>query len=123
MVKTIVVGTDGSDTAGIAVDEALSVAQAYGARLVAVSAYHPGENVDQILDGVKAKAEEAGVEVEGRAVEGDPVSALLDTAEGVGADLLVVGNRGMHGPRRFLGSVPNNVSHEARCNVYIVQTT
>jgi nucleotide-binding universal stress UspA family protein len=123
MLKTIVVGTDGSETAGRAVDEAVSVAKACGARLVAVSAHSPGEDVDQVLQGVKEKGEKAGVEVEGHAVEGDPVDALLDTAEGVGADLLVVGNLGMQGPRRFLGSVPNNVSHAARCSVYIVQTT
>ena len=147
MSKTVVVGTDGSETADKAVDHALDLVKAFGGKLVAVSAYKPvsgqrqheaaGEHlpgdlrhgvgdrddVNLVLDAVKARGAELGVEVEGRPAEGDPVTALLDTAESVKADVIVVGNRGMQGARRILGSVPNNVSHQATCDVYIVQTT
>jgi nucleotide-binding universal stress UspA family protein len=55
-------------------------------------------------------------------VKGDPADALLNVAKDVGASTIVVGNRGMRGGRRVLGSVPNTVSHKASCNVLIVQT-
>jgi nucleotide-binding universal stress UspA family protein len=44
-------------------------------------------------------------------------------AEEVGADLVVVGNRGMKGARRVLGSVPNTIAHGATCSVLIADTT
>ena len=49
-------------------------------------------------------------------------AALCDVAAEVGADLIVVGNRGMAGAKRFLGSVPNSVAHQATCSVLIVST-
>jgi nucleotide-binding universal stress UspA family protein len=64
-----------------------------------------------------------GVEAECHARKGDPADALLQVAEENGADLIVVGNRGMTGAKRFLlGSVPNKVSHHASCSVLIVRT-
>jgi universal stress protein A len=63
-----------------------------------------------------------GLEVEAHTVNGDAVSAILDVAEAVAADLVVVGSKGMHGTRRFIGSVPNSVSHGASCAVLIVKT-
>jgi nucleotide-binding universal stress UspA family protein len=57
------------------------------------------------------------------AVEGDPAEAIIKTAEKVHADLIVVGNRGMRGVRRALGSVPNTVAHGAPCSVAIIDTT
>jgi nucleotide-binding universal stress UspA family protein len=62
------------------------------------------------------------VKVECHAVTADPADALLQVAEAASADLIVIGNRGMHGVSRVLGSVPNKVSHRARCNVLIVAT-
>jgi nucleotide-binding universal stress UspA family protein len=53
--------------------------------------------------------------------EGDPAEVLIRLAEECDADLLVIGNRGMH--RRVLGSVPNTVTHKAPCSVYVVKTT
>jgi nucleotide-binding universal stress UspA family protein len=147
MLKNIVVGTDGSSSADRAIDHAISLAKAFGATLTVVSAYKPvsgqqqrevaGEHlpgdlrhgvgprdeVNQILDAAKAKAAEAGVEASVLPAEGDPVTALLDASKSAGADLIVVGNRGMQGARRVLGSVPNNISHHAECDVYIAQTT
>jgi nucleotide-binding universal stress UspA family protein len=144
----IVVGTDGSDTAGEAVDQAIDLAKVTGATLGIVSAFHPvpkrrieaeqegapadiaheigpREDVNLVLDAAAAKAKAAGVaDVTTHPVEGDPADAILNVAEEVKADLIVVGNKGMTGARRYLlGSVPNNVSHHAPCSVIIVRTT
>ena len=87
--------------------------------------FHPREDVNITLEGAATQAKDSGVEqVRTHAREGDPADAILDVAEEVGADLIVVGNKGMTGARRFLlGSVPNKVSHHAPCSVIIVRTT
>ena len=148
MFKRIVVGTDGSDTANVAIEQAIGLAKATGASLDVVTAYEaatrggispaervevpgdvqyeigPREEVNFVLDRAAGEAEKAGVEAQTHAIEGDPADALLDVAEQTHADLLVVGNKGMTGAKRFLlGSVPNKVSHHASCRVYIVRTT
>jgi nucleotide-binding universal stress UspA family protein len=148
MIKSIVVGTDGSDTAKKAVQEAADLAGAVGAAINLVSAYvpvsnqrlreearqapddvqwqvTPREDVDQMLEEAEEQVTEAGVkDVNKHAREGDPADAILDVAEEVGADLIIVGNKGMSGAKRFLlGSVPNKVSHHAPCSVLIVRTT
>jgi nucleotide-binding universal stress UspA family protein len=86
---------------------------------------NPREDVQSVLDDEADRIRQVGVsEVETYAREGDPADAILDVAEEKGADLIVVGNKGMTGARRFLlGSVPNKVSHHAPCNVMIVRTT
>ena len=85
----------------------------------------PREDVNLVLDAAAADARKAGVEeVQTHPVEGDPAEAILNVAEETKADLIVVGNKGMTGARRFvLGSVPNNISHHAPCSVIIVRTT
>jgi nucleotide-binding universal stress UspA family protein len=147
MFQSIVVGTDGSDTAGQAVREAVELARAVGASLDVVSAYepvpsqrlraearqvpedlqwmvNPREDVDATLRDAAEIVEAAGVTVRTYAREGDPADAILDVAEERGADLIVVGNKGMTGAKRFLlGSVPNKVSHHAPCSVLIIRTT
>lgn len=147
MFNRIVVGTDGSETAGEAVRQAAGLAKLTGSQLDIVSAYAPvskrrvqseqeeappdvhyeigpREDVNLVLDAAAAKAKKEGLEVQTHPVEGDPAEALLSVAEEVKADLIVVGNKGMTGARRFLlGSVPNNVSHHAPCSVMIVRTT
>jgi len=136
--ESIVVGTDGSDTAKRAVAEAVRLAKALGAELHVVSAYEPLRGVhvepsaevaplpDDLVDSTLAQAAAVGrfsdVPVSTHAVRGDPADALVDLAEEVKASLIVVGNQGMHGAKRILGSVPNTVSHKARCNVLIVAT-
>jgi nucleotide-binding universal stress UspA family protein len=144
---SIVVGTDGSETAREAVRQAVELAAALGARLQIVSAYepvpaarlreevrevppdlqwaiNPREDVDATLRAGAEVARERGVEAETYARQGDPADAILDVAEEQGADLVVVGNKGMTGARRFLlGSVPNRVSHHAPCSVLIIRTT
>ena len=145
--RSIVVGTDGSETAGEAVREAIELAKALGASVEVVSAYepvsnlrlrqearqapedlqwmvNPREDVDATLREAAEMVEEAGLNVRTYAREGDPADAILDVAEERGADLIVVGNKGMTGATRFLlGSVPNKVSHHAPCSVLIIRTT
>ena len=147
MFGSIVVGTDGSETAGEAVRKAIELAKPLGAKLQIVSAYepvsdtrlreeaqqapadlqwmvNPREDVDATLSEAAQRGEAAGVAVETYARQGDPADAILDIAEEQGADLVVVGNKGMTGAKRFLlGSVPNKVSHHAPCSVLIIRTT
>ncbi len=146
MFKSIVVGTDGSETAGEAVRNAVELAGTLGAKLELVSAYEPvpaqrlseerrqapedlqwaispQEDVNATLADAAEIARAAGVEVEVHARQGDPADAILDVAEEREADLIIVGNKGMTGTRRFLlGSVPNKVSHHAPCSVLIIRT-
>ena len=147
MFTRIVVGTDGSETAGEAVQRAVELAKLAGATISVVSAYAPiperkvkdqqrdappdiqyelgpREDVNLVLDAVAAAARKEGLEVQTHAVEGDPAEAILGVAEETKADLIVVGNKGMTGARRFLlGSVPNNITHHAPCSVMVVRTT
>jgi nucleotide-binding universal stress UspA family protein len=76
----------------------------------------------KICDDVVEAASASGVAAEGHCIASDPADALLDVAESVHADLIVVGNRGMTGKRRILGSVPNSVSHHCRTSLLIVDT-
>jgi nucleotide-binding universal stress UspA family protein len=144
MVQTVAVGTDGSGTADKAVEFALELASRYEARIVFISAYvpvresrlkreardapedtqwsiNPAEDVDATLRECEQRAEERGLRWASEAREGDPAKILVDLAESNGADVLVIGNKGMH--RKVLGSVPNTVSHNAPCSVMIVKTT
>jgi nucleotide-binding universal stress UspA family protein len=145
MFSSIVVGTDGSDTATQAVRQAIELARAVGARIELVSAYepvtdarlhetinvpedlhwmiNPREDVEATLEQAASEIRAAGVEVEVFARQGDPADAILDVAEERCSDLIVVGNKGMTGAKRFLlGSVPNKVSHHAPCSVLIIRT-
>ena len=84
----------------------------------------PDDEVNTILAHAEAVFRSEGVEAECHARRGDPADVLLSAAEDLGADLIVVGNRGMTGTKRFLlGSVPNKVSHHASCSVMILHTT
>lgn len=148
MFGSILVGTDGSGTAQTAVRRAIELAACLEARLQIVSAYEPvadqrlrGDQVDApkdvqwamnphddvvaLLERARTEAKEAGVaEVETFARQGDAADAIVDVAEEQRSDLIVVGNKGMTGAKRFLlGSVPNKVSHHAPCSVLIVRTT
>ena len=142
MIKSIVVGTDGSKTAQQAVDQATDLAAKLGAELHIVSGYklptavYPGEAVvvpvteDEIRGSVEALLADAardsqnlGVRVSTHARGQAAAQALLDVAAEQDADLIVVGSRGMTGARRVLGSVPNNITHNAECNVLVVHTS
>jgi nucleotide-binding universal stress UspA family protein len=148
MFGSIVVGTDGSETADKAVRQAADLAKRIGASVDLVSAYepvsssrlreeqrdapgdlqwmvNPREDVDATLQEAAEVVKELGVpDVNTFAREGDPADAILDVAEERGSDLIVVGNKGMTGAKRFLlGSVPNKISHHAPCSVLIIRTT
>jgi nucleotide-binding universal stress UspA family protein len=147
MFGSIVVGTDGSETANEAVRQATELAKAVGATIHLVSAFEPvgnqrlreerqqvpedmswmvneREDVEATLRSAGEQIKEAGVQVETFARQGDPADAILDIAEEQNSDLIVVGNKGMSGAKRFLlGSVPNKVSHHAPCSVMIIRTT
>jgi nucleotide-binding universal stress UspA family protein len=136
MYSSIVVGTDGSETAREAVRQATELAAMFGARIELVSAYEPvpeeppqgwslsaRPDVEAALRSASEEIRAAGVDVTTYARQGDPAAALLDVAEERRADLIVVGNKGMTGAERFLlGSVPNKVSHHAPCSVLIIRT-
>jgi len=144
MYRSIVVGTDGSERAQRAVAEATMLAKVSGAtlhvvhvmRLVSLAAanYGDGEVIaranedarrsgEQVCAQAAATAEGEGVAAQVHNVDGDPAEMLLQVAETVGADLIVIGNRGMTGVRRFvLGSVPNKISHHCPCSLLIVNT-
>ena len=123
MYKNILVGTDGSATAAIAVDRAVEVAAATGARLTILTVDRE-ERGRKIVDEVAGKHAGSGVDINTKVLTGDPASVLVDETERGGYDLLVVGNKGMTGASRFfLGSVPNKVSHHAPSALLIVRTT
>ena len=146
MIGSIVVGTDGSDTAAMAVQEAGDLAEKVGARVHIVSAYEPARarvegaaddpergtwvvgpdvEVNTVLEHAAGALRTRGVECETHARRaGDPADAILGVAEEHDADLIIVGSKGMQGAKRFLlGSVPNKISHHAPCSVLIVRTT
>jgi nucleotide-binding universal stress UspA family protein len=144
MYTSIVVGTNGSATADIALDRAIALARMTGATLHVVSAYEPTParvggsrpaaeaaefpvtphfKVDAVLDRATDLAQGGGIEIEAHGPRGDAAAAILSVAEENKADLIILGSKGMQGARRVLGSVPNKVSHHAPCDVLIVQTT
>jgi nucleotide-binding universal stress UspA family protein len=144
---SIVVGTDGSETAKEAVRQATELARRVDSNIHLVSAYepvpegrlrderqqvpddmqwmvNPREDVNNVLREAGEEIQRTGVDVDTHAREGDPADAILDVAEEQQAGLIVVGNKGMTGAKRFLlGSVPNKVSHHAPCSVMIIRTT
>ena len=140
MISTVAVGTDGSTTAAEAVNFAADLARGVGANLVLLSATrasrsaaraeddielqwasNPAAQVRTILERTATELRESGLECQTRIDEGDPAEVLTRLAEECGADLLVIGNKGMK--RRVLGSVPNAVTHKADCSVLVVKTT
>jgi nucleotide-binding universal stress UspA family protein len=138
--KTIVVGTDGTETADRAVARAAELAALAGAHLHVVSAYRPAPvrvgdgsaaeewavgsdyGADAVLQRTVARLRGDGISVEEHAPKGDPADGVVAVAARENADLIVIGSKGMQGKRRLLGSVPNKVSHQAPCDVLIVKT-
>ena len=142
MAGTVLVGVDGSDTAQKAAQRAASIAQGLGSGLTVVTA-HATENTevvrigndtwvmddaDQALKLAEHSAERLrrdfpGLEITAVASKGKPQEALVEEAERAGAELIVVGNVGMKGLGRVLGSVASSVAHNAPCDVLIVKTS
>lgn len=120
----ILVGTDGSETAAKAVARAVEVARTTGAKLTIMSAGREARS-REVVDAAASAHSESGVDIDTAVVDKDPVSALIDTAEDGGYDLVVVGNKGMTGVSRFfkVGTVPNKLSHHLPTSLLIVRTT
>jgi nucleotide-binding universal stress UspA family protein len=142
MLSTVAVGTDGSATASKAVEAAAEIAKRFDARLVLLSAAQSSREppvsssagseelqwavnndarVREMLHRTEQDLRDRRIDCTTMIDEGDPAEVLIRLAEECAADLLVIGNRGMH--RRVLGSVPNTVTHKAPCSVYVVKTT
>jgi nucleotide-binding universal stress UspA family protein len=143
MISTVAVGTDGSDTASKAVAAAADMARRYDARLVLISAFSdskgggpanlsgssleiqwatsPAARLTEQLERAQEQLRNEGLDCTTMIEEGEPGEVLVSLAERCGADLLVIGNKGMQ--RRVLGSVPNTVTHRAGCSVLVVKTT
>ncbi len=147
--QTIVVGTDGSESSLRAVDRAASIAAEHDSQLIVVTAHPPtreerggwsvppgsdhGQDYRQvrnapiyaILQDARERAHKAGAKnVQEKSVVGAPITALVQLAEEVRADLLVVGNVGLSTVAgRLLGSVPSEVSRKSKTDVLIVHTT
>ena len=139
MISTIAVATDGSRTAGKAVEMAVDLARRTEAKLVLLSAYldsgHRKEGgaaevqwatsnsarTQEILSRLETELSSKGIECTTQVAEGEAAEVLVQLASECGADLLVIGNKGME--RRVLGSVPNSVTHNAPCSVLVVKTT
>ena len=144
MYRTLVVGTDGSPTADKAVEAAAELARSWGSELHIVTAFRSPRSGMGSATGVElvdsgaghALAEEGalavgqaaierfgdGIAAEAHAAQGNADDVILATAAEVGADLIVVGSKGMQGARRYLGSVPNSVAHGADCAVLVAKT-
>jgi nucleotide-binding universal stress UspA family protein len=84
-------------------------------------AWNPAAQIREILARTQRDLQDEGIDCAVRTGKGDPAKALVKLAEDCNADLLVIGNKGMK--RRVLGSVPNSVTHKARCSVLVVKTT
>lgn len=124
MYTRILVGTDGSRTAAKAVDRAVEVAAATGATLTILTAGSE-QRGREVVEREAERHRDAGVAIDTVVALHDAASAIVDAVEMGGYDLVVVGNKGMTGARRFfpLGAVPNKVSHHLRTSLLIVRTT
>ncbi|MGB8795792.1 MAG: universal stress protein [Mycobacterium sp.] len=145
--QTVVVGTDGSESSLRAVDRAAKIAADSDAKLIIATGYLPqkddtraadvlGEEgykvtgnapIYAMLHDARDRAKAAGAKtIEDRPIQSGPVQALVDLAEEVGADLLVVGNVGLDARSAIIGrvfSIPGAVATRAKIDVMIVRTS
>jgi nucleotide-binding universal stress UspA family protein len=130
--STILVGTDTSAAADLAVEGAAGLARDRGAELLILHVTPNGE-LRAVVDPAMAADPAAylsrmasrfpGVDVRTRLERGDPASIICDVAEQERVDTIVIGNRGTHGGRWAVkDSVPNIVLRHSPCSVYIVDT-
>jgi nucleotide-binding universal stress UspA family protein len=145
MYRSILVGTDCTDTAAVAVEHAAQLAQAVGATLHVVSVYREPATVSMAQVGfgsgqhevwaeaayedrqlqvaaITTRLRDRGLNVIGHVERGDPAGAIISVAREIDADLIVVGSRGMSGLRRLIGSVPNALAHAKAFHVLVVRT-
>jgi nucleotide-binding universal stress UspA family protein len=129
MYEHIVAGVANTERSMAALDQALQLAAKLGASLEIVTAFDDRGSDAEIASArkhaeglIERLAATSKVETRTHALPGDAAAAILQVAAEVGADLVIVGNKGMQGVRRVLGSVPNDVAHKADCSVLIVDT-
>jgi nucleotide-binding universal stress UspA family protein len=144
MYRSILVATDGSETSAEAVQVATELAKTFGATLHIASVYHSDASSAAVWAGVgiafpegadprsfaetqteemASRARAKGVSTQTHVTTGLVVERILAVAVEQNVELIVVGNKGMRGLRRVLGSVPNAIAHSAPCSVLIVNTT
>jgi nucleotide-binding universal stress UspA family protein len=145
--RTVVVGTDGSESSLRAVDRAAKLAAESDAKLIIATGYLPQKDdaraadilgnegykvsgnapIYSMLHDARDRAKAAGAKtIEDRPIQGAPVYALVDVAEEVGADLLVVGNVGLDARSAIVArvfSIPGAVANRAKIDVLIVRTS
>lgn len=141
MTINIVTGVDGNEPATEAARTAARLAQGLGGVLHVVSAYgkvdtinvraeghefevSPEHDAQMVAEGVATllATEFESLTIEAASAEGKPSEALVDAAERLNADLIVVGNKRVQGLTRMLGSIATDVAHKAPCDVYIAHT-
>ncbi len=129
--RIVAVATDGSDAAARAVTWAGNLAGSQGMELHAIRVLAPATDDPHTDVGVsRAQLDhelselQPDLHIRPLTVASDDVAgAIVDAAEQLGADVLVVGNSGMRGRKEFLlGNVANRVTHLARCTVIVVNT-
>lgn len=151
MFERIVVGVNQASTAALAAERALELGELTGGEVHLVCALGPtprGEPLSSMVPGaalvggsppadgpgqgdarthaetfLTRLARSSTARARNHVLPGEPAEVILQVADEVDADLIVVGSKGMHGARRVLGSVPNTISHQADCSVLIIQTT
>jgi nucleotide-binding universal stress UspA family protein len=143
MYQRIVVGTDGSDTADRAVHHGFHLAKVTGGTVHLATAWQPmpalaltgqispaaamapddGAWVEQLHRQLAEEAASMGVTTQSHSLQGPAAQSLLDLVTQLDADLVIVGNAGMHGLRGHLASVPNTIAHKAPCAVLLVPTS
>ncbi len=144
MYRSLLVATDGSETAAEAVKVATELAKIFGATLHIVNVWRSDEGgaagwarisvpypggaepwsfAETQTEAMASEARARGVSVQTHVTTGFVVERILATAVEQNVELIVVGNKGMRGAKRILGSVPNAVAHAASCAVLIHNTT
>ena len=132
----ILVATDRSATADLAVRWAAELAGRYSAELIVLQVVAPAADAarEETLGAAKAARADVALQILAKEVAGargrgkvvvdtDPAQAILRAIDDEHVDAVVVGNVGMAGRKQFLlANIPNRVSHNARCNIIIVNT-
>ncbi len=119
--KRILVGTDGSPTAAEAARKAFDLGMMF--RIGVTVVYVAGDEiVGAIVLEQTLKTKPRALGVQSKIVTGEPADQICKVAEAEELDLIVVGNRGMTGARRMLGSVPTQVMHRSPSDVLIAKT-
>jgi nucleotide-binding universal stress UspA family protein len=132
--SNIVVGLDPSATSHDACRQGADLAKASGAVVHLVTSFADSarggieiseerRRAEAMLQSMADEVDPTGRRVTTHALTSRPATAIVDIADHVQADLVVVGNKGAHGARRVLGSVASAVTNEAPCSVLIVKTT